>query len=250
MKRIIVSILLLFSALLLIAQEQTIELLEITTRSDTVICGGDTISPIFFRVDLITVENGTAYPDTIEQTTLYKNGSCPADSLEVLRQLQIEAENIQQKASGLMSRSFEYVRRGHGVYQDVRSAYNDLTGSDLYYHFEDAYAGKFAGAGNTYRIVDIQDGASSVLATMIRVGALDRYRLEVNTGEPGAGTRYTVIPLSPTSFQINNWTRSGGAATNYRLYLDRQADASKPVYRESGYLYGSTDDELRIIKVK
>lgn len=230
----------------LAGQAQTIELLGVSSRPDTVICQGDTISPIYFREELLLVENGTEYPDTVEQKTLFRNGACPADSTEVARQLEVEARNIQARRAGVMSNAFSAVRRGQADFQEVRTVFNAFTSSDLYLELEDAFWNNFEGR---YRIFDVQAG-TSVQADMIRIGATERYRLKVIPGEVGAGTRYTVLPLHPTAFQINAWTPSGGVAANYYMCQDRDADNINPIYRENGFLEGGTEDQLRIVKIR
>lgn len=241
----ITTILLLFLALACAGQEQTIEVLNIFSRPDMVICSGDTISPIYFRVERTTTENLTNYPNVSIDTILYQWGNCPADSLQVLFQIRRDAEELQNRASGTMSNAFDRARRGHATFLQVRTTHNNFTGEDLYLYLEEEYWPQFQG---TYRIVDVQAG-TSVLADMIRIGADERYRLEVQDGEPGAGTRYTVIPLSRTSFRINAWTPAGGSAANFKLYQDRGVDNTRPVFRENGYIEGGADDILRIIKV-
>lgn len=246
MKKILFPIFLL-SALASAGQEQTIEVLDIFGIPDTVICEGDTIAGIYFQVIQTSTENGTDYPNTRIDTVLYQNGNCPADSLEVLRQVEVQAIEIQNRAANAMSNAFSRARRGQVAFQDVRTLYNNFTGSDIYLSLENRFWDTYEGV---YRIIDVQDGGSSVLADMIRIGATNRYRLEVQAGEPGEGTRYTVLPLSRTRFQVNQWTPAGGIAENYILSQDRESDPARPVFREAGYVTGGAADRLRIVKVR
>jgi hypothetical protein len=92
-----------------------------------------------------------------------------------------------------------------------------------------------------FLVVDVTAG-TSVQATMRRLGVLNRYRLEVNEGQLGAGTRFVVIPLSTRSFVIVY----GGKT--YTMYMDEGVDSRFPIFRHAGYLEG--EDEIRIIRIK
>jgi hypothetical protein len=242
MKKILLIIALIGFAFFGKAQETTVEVLDIVSQSvDTIFCKTDTLTTIYLQVLKTTTENGTDYPDVSIDTTLIKSGICPSDSLEVLRQISRDALEIQNRASHTMNLAFARAKRDQAVYQDVRTVYNNFSGSDLYISNENRFWSDYTGR---YRIIDVQ-ASTNVTAELIRVGASDRYRLEIEDGEPGAGTRYAVIPLSRNSFQVNNWN-----GDNYKMYLDKGVDNRNPVYREPGYLKGGADDKLRVIKIK
>lgn len=228
-------------AVLVSAQETTITLIGINTIAiDTIICNGDTLTNAYYKEEMKVTDWGADLPkDTTVIKSLIRNGSCPADSLEVIRQLFRDAIEIQNRAAHTMNLSFERVRRSAPKYQGIRSVYNNFTDSDLYFANEDRFESVYDSV--MFRVVDVTAG-TSVLATMRRLGVLNRYRLEVNAGQLGAGTRFSVIPLSTRSFVIVY----GGKT--YTMYLDEGVDSRFPVFRHAGYLEG--EDEIRIIRAQ
>jgi hypothetical protein len=228
----------LFSAL---AQETTVTLIGINTIAiDTLICEGDTLTKAYYKEEMKVTDWGADLPkDTTVVKSLIRNGSCPADSLEVIRQLFRDALEIQNRAAHTMNLSFDRVRRSAPEYQGIRDVYNRFSGSDLYFANEDRFASAYDSV--MFLVVDVTAG-TSVQATMRRLGVLNRYRLEVNEGQLGAGTRFVVIPLSTRSFVIVY----GGKT--YTMYMDEGVDSRFPIFRHAGYLEG--EDEIRIIRIK
>lgn len=180
------------------AQEETIELVEILTIPDTVFCPSDTtpVTPVYYIVEKTTTDYGAQQLDVRVDTFMIRNGNCPADSLFAVNQFYTRAKNIRNKSARIMSRAFEEVRNQRvKTYNSLESVINSFTGSNLDYLFEDEYWPTLEGQ---YKVFDLENPADTnyVIMTMIRIGASDRYRLEINDGWPGAGTRYTVIPNS------------------------------------------------------
>lgn len=246
MKHNIFIFLLLFCAAFARAQEKTTTLMSVWGETiDTLICDNDTISRIFFKKEMEVTDWGVLRKDTVVYTVLFRSGNCPADSLETYRQLAVKEIEIQNRAQFAMSNAFSHIRRGHTQFLADRTIINNWTGSDLYIYLEDLFFQSFTGK---YRIIDVEAN-TSVVATMVRVGADNRYRLEVDQGEVGAGKRYTVIPLSANSFQINNWASATRPAATFRLYKDTGTGAKRPVFRTSAFITGTTD-VLRIVKIQ
>ena len=240
MKKIIIILLTLLPVLIQ-AQDVTIETLDIIPRSiDTIYCNGDTITLAYFNVQKVTTENGTIYPDVRIDTILMQDGGCPIDSLEILRILFRDATEIQNRAAHFVSESFQSARRDRAQYLQIRSLYNTFSESEMWLQAEASFWSEYEGK---YRIVDINDG-SSVIATMVRLGATQRYRLEVDEG----GKRYPVIPLSRNSFQVLGLPTAALPAANYTFYKDQKLNARVPVYSQAGYIDGT--DVVRIIKIK
>lgn len=229
MKKLIL-IALLFVAGFAQAQEQTMETLGIIRQEvDTIFCEQDTITKLFLLVQKTTTDNGTAFPNTRVDTTLFMNGNCPADSLEVKRQLYRDAIEIQNRAARFADLAFENVRRSVPAFSIVRTVYTDFTGEDVFRESENRFWNDYQGR---YVIINTSTG-SRVMATMKRLGAREVYRLEVDEGENGAGTRYAILPLSQKSFIIRQWE-----GNDYTMYLDSGIDRAKPVFRDLGFLTG------------
>lgn len=226
-------------------QETTVETLALVKQPvDTIFCANDTITQIYLNVIKTTTENGTPYPNIRIDSLLFMNGICPADSIETLRQVYRDATEIKNKAQFSANRAFEDVRRSTPLYATYRTLITGFTGVDLYILNEDAWFSAWQGE---YRIFDIAAG-TNVLATLIRVGGANRYRLEINVGFPGAGNRYPLLPYTNgKSFRILNYPTAALPADNYDLFLDEGVDNRNPVFRTSSYLIG--DEVIRIIKV-
>lgn len=241
MKHKIFLFLFLFGAVFARAQSVTVESISIFSRDiDTVFCNADTITRAFFEVTKTTVTNATSFPDVSIDTVLIQNGGCPADSLEILRRLFRDATEIKNRAANAVSNAFQYARRDDATYMKIRTLYNDFSGSEMWLRAEEAWANTWEGV---YRIRDAQQDIV-VIATLKRLGPLNRYRLEINPGQTGAGTRYAVIPeTNGNSFKIVNWN-----GANYELFKDNKSDFLFPVYRQAEYISGA--DFLTIAKIR
>lgn len=223
-------IILLFVTGFIQAQEQTIETLGVISQEvDTIFCDQDTITKLFLLVQKTTTDNGTSFPNTRVDTTLFMNGNCPADSLEVKRQLYRDAIEIQNRAARSADLAFENVRRGMPPFNIIRTVYTNFTGENVFRESEDRFWNDYQGS---YVIINTSTGARTK-ATMKRLGAEEVYRLEVDQGETGAGTRYAILPLSQKSFIIRQWE-----GNDYTMYLDSGIDRAKPVFRDLGFLTG------------
>lgn len=228
------------------SQETTVETLAMVKQPvDTIYCQGDTITQIYLRVLKTTTENGTPYPNVRIDSLLYMNGICPADSIETLRQEYRDATELQNKAHFAANKAFQDIRRSTPLYITYRSLITGFSGVDLYILNENNWYSSWEG---TYRINDIEAG-TFVICTLKRLGPDLRYRLEIDPGYPGAGTRYTMIPFTNgKSFRINQYPTATLPAANYDMFLDEGVDSRSPVYRAASYLTG--DSKIRIVKIR
>lgn len=215
------------------SQETTIEVLDIVSKPvDTIYCESDTITTLYLMIQKTSTDNGTNYPNISVDTILYQNGVCPADSLEVLRQLSRDAIEVQNRRSRAAELAFE-ARRQNATFNSIRTIYNNFTNSDLYLAIEDRFFSTWKGR---YRIMDIEAG-TSVFADLVRLGPSQRYRLEVDSQ-----TRYAVIPNNSKSFRINY------NSVVYEMTLDPGVDSRNPVFRDEGFLSGNP--KIVIVKVR
>lgn len=245
MKQLIKTITLALLPILSYSQGVTVEVLDIISRPiDTLYCNGDTISVAYFNVQKTSTENGTIYPDISIDTILVQNGGCPVDSIEILRMIFRDATEIQNRASHFVSEAFQSARRDRAQFLQLRALYNAFSEGEMFERGEDAFWSDYEGQ---YRIVDINAG-TSVTATMIRLGPSQRYRLQINEGQVGAGTRHVVIPLSRSSFQVNALPTAALPAANYVFYQDKKLAARVPVFSQAGYIEGT--DVIRIVKIQ
>ena len=232
MKNILLALIILPFSLL--SQDIISEEKSISTEADTVIVGSDTITPLYFLTTTLIVDNGTNFPDTIVSRNLFQNGSKPADSTEVARQLKTSAINGQNRISGQMARVF---KRGQANtdFNDYRDLFLSVTSVELYTAIEDDFFNSYDGR---YRVYDLI-ADSNFVANLIRVGVDDRYRLEHET----TGQRWTVLPKSRKNFRLNQWN-----GLNYDLYWDEETRPDgKRIYQPTERVLGVPP--LRIVKL-
>lgn len=240
MKKII-FLLAIFASVSAQAQDIISETQSITARADTIICAGDTISPIYYLMITQVIDNGTAYPDTVRSTRLIKSGEvCPADSAEVTAQLYNAAINRQQEIAyyvGLAFQRQQYLadfNNSSTLYQSVTGeALLDATSEILF----PAYSGK-------YRVFT---ATGNFFADITRVGN-GRWRLRQLTSLNGTptGVIWVLNPRSVDNFGLSN-IDLGFGAQNYEFFRDKRSGAENlfwPAQRVSG-----ATGAMRIVKV-
>ena len=235
-------ILFLFASLAATAQDVISETLSIRVQQDTVICEGDTISPIYYRLITKVIDNGTAYPDTLTSSSLIKSGAtCPADSAEVAGQIYNAAQNRQQEIDyhiGLAFQRAQYAadfNNASNLFQAVTGlALLDATTEQLFPQYEGKYR-VFTSTTNFY-------------CDILRVGN-GRWRLRQLTSLNGTptGTTWVMNPKSRYSFTLASFNAGFGAA-NYNFTADRRAGAEN-IFWPDQRVSGATGS-VRIVKVQ
>lgn len=259
MKKLI-FIILLFVAGFAQAQETTVELVEIISQDiDTLICdrgrvittidttGGlpgsyiniavsDTLTSAYFRVTKTTIENSTSIPSVRLDTLIMEQNGCPTDSAEVARILKRDVVEYSNRVSDILDRSFKFIRGDRAEWVQNRAVFESFTNSSVNEEIEESYYSTWSGQ---YVIIDLESGTST-RATLVRVGATNRYRLQVNDSP---NTRYAFIPRNNGKHFIFR----GADNVNRDMILDSSSTPKRPVYREIGYLDGT--DKYRIVKI-
>lgn len=231
MNRIIHILVLALSSLTATAQDIISETQAIIIRQDTVICDGDTISPIYYLTTIRVIDNGTAYPDTTTSTTLIKSSLvCPADSAEVAQQIYNSAQNRQQEMAYYVGQSFN---RGQSVtdFNNASALFEDVTGKILLDGTSETLFPQYAGI---YRVFT---STGNFFADLNRV-ANGRWRFRQLDGPQGVptGTQWVLNPRSKDNFQLAN-IDLGFGGQNYEFFRYKRPGAENlffPAQRVSG----------------
>ncbi len=240
MKKILTIAVLALAAIPGFSQDIISETTTILPRQEQAICKGDTLETVYYLLSTRIVDNGTAYPDTTRNTTLIKDGACPADSSEVARQIYVSAVNAQLELSGGMSRALQRVQylqsfnASSTLFQSLTGiTLLDATSEELFREYEGTYR-VFTSTGNFF--ADISRIASG------------RWRLRQLDGRNGnpTGTTWVMNPRSRNNFGLTN-IDLGFGPQNYEMFRDLRPGAENifwPAQRVSG-----ATGSVRIVKV-
>lgn len=240
MKKILTIAIMALASLQAFSQDIISETTTILPRQEQAICKGDTLETVYYLLSTRIVDNGTAYPDTTRNTTLIKDGACPADSAEVARQIYVSAVNAQLELSGGMSRALQrnqYLQ----AFNSASTLFQSLTGITLLDATSEELFQDYTGR---YRVFT---STGSFFADINRLGN-GRWRLRQLTGRTGTptGTVWVMNPRSRNNFGITN-IDLGFGATNYEFFRDLRPGAENifwPAQRVSG-----ATGAARIVKV-
>lgn len=218
MKQILLFLFLLIN-LAATAQDIISETKSITIRQDTVVCEGDTISPLYYLMTTTVIDNGTAYPDTTTSTSLIKrNLTCPADSAEVARQIYNAAINRQQEMAYYVGLALQRIQ-SVADFNNSSTLFEQVTGNILLDETSEVLFSEYSG---TYRVFT---STSNFFADITRVGS-GRWRLRQLDGFGGSptGTTWVMNPRSKDNFALSN-IDLGFGATNYEFFRDKRPGA-------------------------
>jgi len=184
---------------------------------------------VFYLVDSAAYDNGTAFPDVEVRKTLI------GDTSRLLNYLVVEAEKEQRNIALKVAEAFKR-GRANAVFNDYRSIYNQVAGKDIFTAMEDRFYDDYRG---TYRVFDLA-ADSSFVASLVRLGADNRYRLEHET----TGERWAVFPKSERNFLIAGWQ-----GQNYDMYDDgiTRKGGTVRVFEPAGRV--GAPGTLRIVKI-
>jgi len=237
-----IFLLLSFLALALAGQAQDIisETTTILPRQEQAICKGDTLETVYYLLSTRIVDNGTAYPDTTRNTTLIKDGACPADSSEVARQIYVSAVNAQLELSGGMSRALQRNQYLQG-FNNASTLFKSLTGITLLDATSEELFREYEG---TYRVFT---STGNFFADISRI-ASGRWRLRQLDGPSGSptGQVWVMNPRSRNNFGLTN-IDLGFGPQNYEMFRDLRPGVENifwPAQRVSG-----ATGSVRIVKV-
>ena len=222
--REILAILMVFTFLRTEAQDVISETQSIIVRQDTIVCNGDTISPIYYLMTERVIDNGTSYPDTSRTVNLIKSAqSCPADSTSVAEQIYNSAVNRQLEMSGYVGKAFQrqqYV----SDFNYSSTLFESVTGKLLIDATSEIMYTEYANEDENARYRVFTD-TSNFFAYIHQLGN-GRWRLRQLDGLNGnyTGTQWVINPRSRNNFQLLNFD-AGFGAENYEFFSDQRPGA-------------------------
>lgn len=159
---------------------------DIISRNQSLLNSGG----VFYLVDSTAYDNGQALPDLTVTRTLI------GDTSQLAAYLKREAIELQNNIAKDMAAAMKRPR-ANTDFLAYRNIYNTVTGGELFQDIEEDLYQDFAGR---YRVFDLA-ADSNFVATLVRVGAGNRFRLEHNQ----TGQRWTILPLSRENFRLMSW---------------------------------------------